>query len=74
MLCNLHAGPGNGLHNGTWMIVVHLGHYVIEAEIASGVNKGKCVLIKPDTPINIYAWFCLNTAKSKFSLVSPVAD
>ena len=56
------------------MIVVHLGHYVIEAEIASGVNKGKCVIIKPDTPINIYAWFCLNTAKSKFSLVSPVAD
>ena len=30
--------------------------------------------IKPDTPINIYTWFCLNTAKSKFSLVSPVAD
>ena len=30
--------------------------------------------IKPDTPINIYAWFCLSTAKSKFSLVSPVAD
>ena len=30
--------------------------------------------IKPDTPINIYARFCLNTAKSKFSLVSPVAD
>ena len=30
--------------------------------------------IKPDTPINIYTRFCLNTAKSKFSLVSPVAD
>ena len=30
--------------------------------------------IKPDTPINVYTWFCLNTAKSKFSLVSPVAD
>ena len=32
------------------------------------------VYIKPDMPINIYTWFCLNTAKSKFSLVSPVAD
>ena len=30
--------------------------------------------IKPDTPINVYTWFCLNTAKSKFSLVPPVAD
>ena len=30
--------------------------------------------IKPDTPINVYTQFCLNTAKSKFSLVSPVAD
>ena len=27
--------------------------------------------IKPDTPINVYAQFCLNTAKSKFSLVHP---
>ena len=34
----------------------------------------KCDLnIKPDTPINVYTRFCLNTAKSKFSLVSPVA-
>ena len=31
-------------------------------------------IIKPDTPINVYTRFCLNTAKSKFSLVSPVAD
>ena len=30
--------------------------------------------IKPDTPINIYTRFCLKTAKSKFSLVSPIAD
>ena len=30
--------------------------------------------IKSDTPINVYTRFCLNTAKSKFSLVSPVAD
>ena len=30
--------------------------------------------IKPDTPINVYTRFCLNTAKSKFSLESPVAD
>ena len=32
------------------------------------------IYIKPDTPINVYTRFCLNTAKSKFSLVSPVAD
>ena len=30
--------------------------------------------IKPDEPINVYARFCLFTAKSKFSLISPVAD
>ena len=30
--------------------------------------------IKPDTPINVYARFCLSTANSKISLVSPVAD
>ena len=35
----------------------------------------RCIpYIKPDTPINVYTRFCLNTAKSKFSLVSPVAD
>ena len=32
------------------------------------------IIIKPDTPINVYTQFCLTTAKSKFSLVSPVAD
>ena len=32
------------------------------------------LIIKTDMPINVYAWFCLSTAKSKFSLVSPVAD
>ena len=30
--------------------------------------------IKPDTPINVYARFCQFIAKSKFSLISPVAD
>ena len=45
LLHNLQAGPGNGLHNGTRMIVINLGHHVIECEIASGVNKGKCVLL-----------------------------
>ena len=37
-------------------------------------NRRGNVIIKPDTPINVYTRFCLNTAKSKFSLVSPVAD
>ena len=48
---NLHVGPGNGLHNGTWMIILHLGDCAIEAEIASGVTKGKCVLIPQTTLI-----------------------
>ena len=30
--------------------------------------------IDTDMPINVYAWFYLSTAKSNFSLVSPVAD
>ena len=38
------------------------------------IRKGhQGIDIKPDTPINVSTWFCLNTAKSKFSLVSPVA-
>ena len=45
---------------------------------SDGLNTTKVALniatIKPDMPINIYTWFCLNTAKSKFSLVSPVTD
>ena len=32
------------------------------------------VSIDTGTPINVYAWFCLSTAKSKFPLLSPVAD
>ena len=44
LLWNLHAGPGNGFHNGTRMIILQLGDWVIEVEIASGVNKRKvCV-------------------------------
>ena len=38
------------------------------------INVTDIIIIKPDTPINVYTRFCLNTAKSKFSLVSPVAD
>ena len=46
MLChNLRAGSENGLCNGTQMIVVHIKQCIIEGEIASGVNKGKYVLI-----------------------------
>ena len=57
LLRNLHAGPGNGLCNGTRMIVVKLGHRVIEAQIASGVNKGKCVLIPDRTLIPLDTQF-----------------
>ena len=45
LLGNLRAGPGNGLRNGTRLIILQLGERVLEVEIASGVNKGKCVLI-----------------------------
>ncbi len=45
LLRNLRAGPGNGLHNGTQMIIKYLGNCIIEAEICSGVNKGTCVLL-----------------------------
>ena len=45
LLRNLRAGPGNGMRNGTHLIILQLGERVLEVEIASGVNKGKCVLI-----------------------------
>ena len=45
LLRNLRAGPGNGLQNGTCLIILKLGTKVLEVQIASGVNKGKCVLI-----------------------------
>ena len=45
LLQNLRSGPGNGLWNGTRLIILQLGKRVIEAEIASSVNKGKSVLI-----------------------------
>ena len=57
LLRNLRGAPGYGLRNGTWLIVLKLGMKVFEAEIASGVNKGKCVVIPritlapPDTEL-----------------------
>jgi len=45
LLRNLRAGPGNGLRNGTRMIISKLGEHIIEAEITSGITKGKKVLI-----------------------------
>ena len=45
LLRNLRAGPGNGLRNGTRLIILKHGTKVLEVEIASGVNKGKHVLI-----------------------------
>ena len=45
LLRNLRAGPGNGMRNGTRLIITQLGQKVLEMEIASGVNKGKHVLI-----------------------------
>ena len=52
LICNLHAVPGNVLCNDTWMIVVHLGQSIIEAEIASSVNKRTYVLIPQNISVN----------------------
>ena len=60
LLRNLCAGPGNGLQNGIRMIVVCQVHCVIEAEIASGVNKGKCVLIP---------WITLISSDTRFPFI-----
>ena len=45
LLHNLHVGPVNGLHNGTRMVIQHLGECIIEAEITRSVNNVKRVLI-----------------------------
>ena len=45
LLRKLRAGPGNGMCNGTRLNILKLGKNVLEVEIASGVNKGKAVLI-----------------------------
>ena len=71
IMANVVANVAN-LMNGA--IVPHMGKLAIGAK-ASIISKLFVVpSIKPDTPINVYTRFCLNTAKSKFSLVSPVAD
>ena len=48
--------------------------YFVHVHMWGGCKSRLFTNIKPDTPINVYTRFCLNTAKSKFSLVSPVAD
>ena len=68
LLRNLRAGPGNGLCNGTQMIVVHLGHCVIEAKIASGVNTGKCVLIPRITLIPSDTQFPFTLKRCQFPI------
>ena len=45
LLRNMRAGPGNGLRNGTHLIILKLGKNVLDVKIASGVNKGNVVLI-----------------------------
>ena len=68
LLRNLHAGPGNGLRNGTPMTVICLGHHVIEAEIASGVNKGKSVLIPQITLIPSETQFPFTLKRRQFPI------
>ena len=68
LLHNLHAGAGNGLRNGTQMIVIRLGHRVIEAEIASGVNKGKSVLIPQITLIPSETQFPFTLKRRQFPI------
>ena len=45
LLRNLRARPESGLQNGTQWIILNLRAKVLEVQIASGVNTGKCVLI-----------------------------
>ena len=67
-LHNLHAGPGNGLRNGTRMVIQHLGDHIVEAEIASGVNKGKSVLIPRITLIPSDTEFPFTLRRHQFPL------
>ena len=50
------------------MIVMHLGHHVIEAEISSGVNKGKCVLIPRITLIPLDTQFPFTLKRRQFPI------
>ena len=59
--------------NDQWLFEEVLGKLVMTLKSFVSYHY-RFINIKPDTPINVYIWFCLNTAKSKFSLVSPVAD
>ena len=68
-LHNLHAGPGNGLCNGTRMVILCLGDHIIEAEKASGVNKGKSVLVLHITLIPLDTKFSFHTQEA---LIPPV--
>ena len=68
LLCNLRAGPGNGLHNGTRMTVIYLGHNVIEVERASGVNKEKSVLIPRITLIPSETQFPFTLKRRQFPI------
>ena len=79
--------PAGVYIQGAWVDPPDIGYYRIRSTSGwylsywnaffssiSYFNKYEQINIKPDTPINVYTRFCLNTAKSKFSLVSPVAD
>ena len=68
LLHNLHVGPGNSLHNGTRMVILHLGDHIIEAEIASSVNKGKSVLIPCITLIPSDTEFPFTLKRCQFPL------
>ena len=68
LLQNLCAGPGNGLCYGTRMIILQLGDRVIEAEIASSVNKGKCVLIPHFALIPLDSEFPFTLKRGQFPI------
>ena len=68
LLHNLHVGPGNGLCNGTRMVILCLGDFITEAEIASGVNKGKSVLIPHITSIPSDTEFPFTLKRCQFPL------
>ena len=66
--------PCNSVSVASEMYLMRIRSVGSKPFVPSFLDETNGACIKPDTPINVYTRFCLNTAKSKFSLISPVAD
>ena len=79
VLIQHHVNVNQIAMDDQWTPLMHAAQHNQDKIMLSLLQAGAMVdagttCIKPDTPINVYTRFCLNTAKSKFSLVSPVTD